>query len=201
MSAIRHAASTTRRRFILSAKRLLQAIPYISLLRVRTVTTPAIFFDSEFYRSTNTGAAAKVSPLMHFLVTGAFHGRKPHPLFDPTFYLARYPDVRKSGINPLVHFLRFGAAEGRKPHPLFQPDYYVSRCPEAKKHRPGPLAHFLRSRAKDCASPHMLFDCESYRRYHPKIAAQDINPLIHYAMAAPHDVAAMEGISQLGRHG
>ena len=128
---------------------------------------------------------------------------RPHPLFDPAFYLERYPDVRQSGVNPLLHFVRYGAAEGRKPHPLFQPDYYVSRCPEAKRTEENLLVHFLRSGADNCASPHMLFDCEYYRRYHPGIAAQNINPLAHYTLAVAEgkDVKGVEGISQFGPRG
>src|SRR6185312_1096991 len=201
MTTAQNTTLTTRRRFVMALKRLLQVAPYVGVLPLRAGAMPAIFFDSKFYRATNSGSAAKISPLLHFIVAGAFDGRKPHPLFDPAFYLERYPDVRKTGVNPLLHFLRYGAAEGRKPHPLFQPDYYLKRCTEAKKSGGNPLAHFLRSRPEDCISPHLLFDCEHYRRYHPDLAVRRINPLVHYALTARQSDAAVEGMCQFGRHG
>jgi hypothetical protein len=95
-------------------------------------------------------------------------------LFDPAFYLERYPDVRGAGMNPLRHYLRYGASEGRKPHPLFQPDYYLARCPEAKNSG-NPLLHFL-DNGGGC-SPHPLFDSAAYIADNPDAASQ---PLPHY---------------------
>ncbi|MGH9693935.1 MAG: hypothetical protein ACRD5Z_07330 [Bryobacteraceae bacterium] len=192
---------TTRRRFAMALKRLLQVVPYLGVLPLRAGAASAIFFDRKFYRATNNGSAVKISPLLHFIVAGAFDGRKPHPLFDPAFYLERYPDVRKAGVNPLLHFIRYGAPEGRKPHPLFQPDYYLKRCMEARKSAGNPLAHFLRSRAEDCASPHLLFDCGCYLRYHPDLVAQSVNPLVHYASIVRPSGAGIEGTCQFGRRG
>jgi len=200
MSTIQKSTSTTERSFMMALKRLFQVVPYLGVLPFRTRAASAIFFDRKFYRSTNAEFSAKVAPLMHFLAAGAFDGRKPHPLFDPAFYLERYPDVRETGVNPLLHFIRYGAAEGRKPCPLFQPDYYLSRCPEAMKPGGNPLTHFLRSSPEDCASPHLLFDCESYRRDHPELAAKGINPLVHYVLTRRDSEAGMEGTCQFGRH-
>ena len=112
---------------------------------------------------------------------GAAERRQPHPLFDPNYYLDRYPDVRKARINPLFHYVRHGAAEGRKPHPLFQPDYYLSRCAEARRSGGNPLVHFLESGWKD-RYPHPLFDGESYLRENPDVADQGLNPLVHYLL-------------------
>jgi hypothetical protein len=95
-------------------------------------------------------------------------------LFDPGFYLERYPDVRRAGMDPLRHYLIHGAAEGRKPHPLFQPDYYLARCPEAKNSA-NPLLHFLDTGAT--CSPHPLFDSGAYLEEHADAVAQ---PLSHY---------------------
>lgn len=37
-------------------------------------------------------------------------------IFDPEWYLLRYPDVRESGMNPWWHFAMYGVYEGRVPH-------------------------------------------------------------------------------------
>jgi hypothetical protein len=190
---------TTKRRFVIALTHLLQVIPCLRALPLRRGMAQAIFFDRKFYRATNRGAIAKLSPLLHFFVIGAFDGRRPHPLFDPAFYLERYPDVREAGVNPLLHFVRYGAAEGRKPHPMFQPDYYLKRCAEAEKSGETPLAHFLQSRAEDCVGPHVLFDCEHYRRYRGGFSAEGVNPLVRYLSTECDRGAAAEGTCQFGQ--
>jgi hypothetical protein len=102
-------------------------------------------------------------------------------LFDPAFYLKKYPDVAESGMNPMLHYSLHGAAERRKPHPLFDPDYYLLRCPEVKTSGSDPLMHFLRSRGEECCSPHPLFDCQAYLR--ENAGARDVNPVLHYLVS------------------
>jgi hypothetical protein len=36
-------------------------------------------------------------------------------LFDPTWYLEKYPDVKSAGVDPAEHYVRYGAREGRLP--------------------------------------------------------------------------------------
>ena len=72
------------------------------------------YFDKIYYLETNPDVArAGVSPIAHFLASGAREGRNPSPSFDTTFYVDHYPDVAVSGMNPLMHFLRHGRHEGR----------------------------------------------------------------------------------------
>jgi hypothetical protein len=135
-------------------------------------------FDADYYRMHCPGSRA---PLLHFIAVGAYQGRKPHPLFDPAFYLRKYPDVAAAGVNPLLHYLLRGTLERRKPHPLFEPDYYLLRCPQAKASGVDPLIYFLKCRGLECCSPHPLFDCESYVGENP--GAGEVNPLVHYLMS------------------
>jgi glycosyltransferase involved in cell wall biosynthesis len=53
-------------------------------------------------------------------------------LFDPAFYLHRYPDVAASGVDPLVHFLNNGGREARSPSALFDGPLYVLQNPGAR---------------------------------------------------------------------
>jgi hypothetical protein len=46
-------------------------------------------------------------------------------LFDTDWYLARYPDVRESGLDPVDHYVRLGAARGYDPSPLFNTIHYA----------------------------------------------------------------------------
>lgn len=120
-------------------------------LRARPELGFGVLFDAAYYRAAYGGPLPE---LLHFIVTGAFQGANPHPLFDCTFYLRKYPDVAASGVNPLFHYLLHGAAEGRKPHPLFQPDYYLAQLTSPTGH---PLLHFLSS-GHALANPHPLCD-------------------------------------------
>ncbi|MEM7352687.1 MAG: glycoside hydrolase family 99-like domain-containing protein [Acidobacteriota bacterium] len=60
-------------------------------------------------------------------------------LFDPAFYLRRYPEVGQLQIDPLYHFVRYGGAEGRDPNPFFNASRYRERHPDAGN----PLLHYL----------------------------------------------------------
>jgi hypothetical protein len=70
---------------------------------------------------------AGVNPLLHFVRHGAAEGRKPHPLFQPDYYLRRYPEARTSA-NRVVHFLEAGN-NSLSPHPLFDGEWYRNANP------------------------------------------------------------------------
>ena len=65
-------------------------------------------------------------------------------LFDPDWYLSKYPDVLVARIDPLEHFIRFGARERRSPGPGFDTSWYVATNPDVGKSRINPLVHWLR---------------------------------------------------------
>lgn len=167
-------------------KRCMNARPFLRRLHDRPQTGLGILFDAAYYGRAYRGP---LPPLAHFIAVGAFEGANPHPLFDPAFYLRKYPDVAASGVNPLFHYLLHGAAEGRKPHPLFQPDYYVAQRPEAAG---APLLHFLAAGEAQRGNPHPLFDCRCYLRgrlgAHPHAS---LNPLVDFVMRGPS--AVVEG--------
>ena len=141
------------------------------------------------------------SPVVAYIL-GPSRGR-PHPLFDPGFYLDRNADVAASGMRAFDHYIRFGAAEGRQPHPLFDPIWYA----EQRGQRPGggnPLVDYVVSTDAFSVSPHPLFDPAHYRAQFPDGARPDINPLVHYlrwgerASFSPH--ALFEPAFYLGRY-
>jgi hypothetical protein len=115
---------------------------------------------------------------MHYVVTGAREGRRPHPLFDGKYYLARNADVRKSGANPLVHFVRKGATALRDPHPLFSVRYYLATNPDIPAGL-NPLSHYLRFGGQNGLTPHSLFDPVFYLNQ-ADVGAPGVNPLVHF---------------------
>lgn len=71
-------------------------------------------FDAEWYLETYADIkSSKINPAEHYLVHGAFEGRRPSQHFDGDWYLQRYPDVAESKLNPLLHFIKYGREEGR----------------------------------------------------------------------------------------
>jgi lipopolysaccharide biosynthesis protein len=64
-------------------------------------------------------------------------------LFDPQWYLSRYPDVACSGVDPLSHYLNRGDFEGREASPYFSAAYYRSRYADVSKSGGVALLHYL----------------------------------------------------------
>jgi hypothetical protein len=64
-------------------------------------------------------------------------------LFDPTYYLARSPDIAQVGIDPLVHYVDWGAREGRHPNALLDPDRTPDGPPHAANAGATPRLHEL----------------------------------------------------------
>ena len=54
----------------------------------------------------------------------------PLPGFDPSYYLASYPDVRLLGLDPLRHYLDRGWKEGRDPSAGFSTSGYLAANPD-----------------------------------------------------------------------
>src|SRR5262249_15021249 len=108
---------SVRRAFAKSFLRPFMLIKGIRLLRDMRLVAASGLFVAEWYLQQNPDvAAAGVSPLRHYVLTGGCEGRDPNPAFDSDWYLQQYPDVARTGMNPLVHFLKYGRAEGRATH-------------------------------------------------------------------------------------
>ncbi|MFT8244255.1 class I SAM-dependent methyltransferase [Roseomonas sp. BN140053] len=108
------------------------------------------------------------------------------PLFDAQRYLARYPDVARSGADPLWHYLWSGATAGYDPHPLFSSRWYLDQHPGLEAAHVNPLAHYVREGASLGHDPHPVFDTAHYLSQEPEAAGR--NPLLHYL-----DVGAARG--------
>lgn len=171
--------------FLTVARRFVSLAPYWRELAGEPCK---ILFDVEYYRA---AAPGKPHSFVDFLSKGAYQGRQPHPLFDPAFYLRKYPDVASAGVNPLCHYLKHGFKEQRQPHPLFDPGFYLSRNPDVRLAGLDPLLHYLRHGALEDRKPHPLFDPKYYRASCGQKIPPGQNPLVHFlesgsAAASPH---------------
>ena len=65
--------------------------------------------------------------------------------FDEAWYLAKNPDLAKSGVDPLRHFVMDGAYELRDPGPKFSAFRYHKAYPDVTSGAVPALMHFLRN--------------------------------------------------------
>jgi len=135
-------------------------------------------FDADWYRRAYPDSAGR-DPVDDFLDRGAAQGRRPHPLFDTAWYLARHADVAETGINPLVHYIMAGAAEGRDPNPYFFSRWYVANNRDAGQAMT-PLTHYARIGGPALRDPSPKFDARWYADMHPDVAASGLDPLSHF---------------------
>lgn len=71
-------------------------------------------FDAAYYAARRPDvAAARISPVLHYALAGAWEGADPSAKFSTDYYWKRHQDVAQSGLNPLIHYVLFGEAEGR----------------------------------------------------------------------------------------
>jgi len=138
------------------------------------------FFDASYYAERQPDAVATYQPLIHYVLWGAREGRKPHPLFDPAFYLSEYPDVARLGCEPLSHFLQHGGREFRNPIPLFDSRYYLETYPDVRSNGANPLVHFMTAGYQEGRNPSPEFDCAAYIARYPDARSSGMNALVHY---------------------
>jgi glycosyltransferase involved in cell wall biosynthesis len=101
-------------------------------------------------------------------------------LFDPRYYLEKYPDVKQSGANPILHYLDFGFAELRQPSAFFDPVYYLMQVPELRGKAEDPLSHYLERGFREGLRPNPLFDPKQYRDAFLRRKRAGTNPYLHF---------------------
>jgi glycosyltransferase involved in cell wall biosynthesis len=118
------------------------------------------------------------------IIPGRFAKRKQtiidSGLFDPDYYLSKYPDVKNAGVDPLMHFLNFGGLEGRDPSPEFDSSWYLENNADVKSARMNPLLHFL------------LYGKAEGRAYQPVIGKA--NALIPAVPSAPGIISTQKQV-------
>jgi hypothetical protein len=98
-------------------------------------------------------------------------------LFDPGYYLERYPDIIS---DPLGHYLRHGAFEMRDPSPFFRTSYYLEENPDVAAAGNNPLVHYILWGAWEGRNPNPHFDSSFYLESNADVRASGANPLVHF---------------------
>ena len=109
----------------------------------RRLQKSGLFFDHFYAANAITIMETKASPILHYLLYGAWENKDPNPVFSSGFYLAENSDVYLSGINPLLHYILHGWKEGRDPHPNFSTERYLKDFTDVKDSGMNPLLHYL----------------------------------------------------------
>lgn len=65
-------------------------------------------------------------------------------LFDPEFYLSKYPDLAASMVDPALHFVVRGGKEQRDPSESFRTLGYLAHNPDIALAGVNPLLHYIR---------------------------------------------------------
>ena len=100
--------------------------------------------------------------------------------FDREFYLARYPDVAKSGVDPYQHFIQYGWKEGRNPNLVFDTKFYLRTNLDVARSGMNPLEHFMKYGWREARDPSAAFDTLDYLNVYADVAKAGINPMLHY---------------------
>lgn len=146
-------------------------------------------FDKKFYRRAYPASFfLSRSPVRHYLMFGWREGRDPSPSFSTKRYLARYEDVRHSGINPFVHYLRSGRKEGRIADPSDQDEAHSSRkSPAGLEQRSSTGKTNLKMLPRMPLEQQRAFLIEMgyfneayYLHMYPDVAKNNIDPFEHY---------------------
>jgi hypothetical protein len=77
-------------------------------------------FDKKYYKRNLKRYGIKLKGkkklLNHFQSYGKSLQLSPNKIFDTSFYLMQYPDIRENSVHPYRHYLEFGWIENRKPN-------------------------------------------------------------------------------------
>jgi GT2 family glycosyltransferase len=154
--------------------------PLTSLSRVRRkwLIARSRIFDRKWYRAEYPeSGVAGLDPIMHYLLSGADRGYRPHLLFDPAWYMnARGP--RQRDRNPLVDYINYGALEGIEPSPYFATAFY--RKATGGTGGLTPLGHFVAYGLPRGLAPTPLFDRAWYLDNNPDVRRAGFDPFLHF---------------------
>ena len=70
-------------------------------------------------------------------------------LFDKSYYLLTYSDVRKADTDPLIHYICYGWKEGRNPSLEFNTLQYLQNNPDVQTAGVNPLWHYIKHGTKE----------------------------------------------------
>ena len=110
-------------------------------------------------------------------------------MFDRSYYLQTYPDVRDAHVFPLLHYLRYGGFEGRNPSESFDSAGYLTNYPDVKQKGINPLVHYLRFGKSEGRNP------KAPRTQYIPLKSSTINSLDSATLVFDHSLGGYKQIS------
>ena len=156
-----------------------------SRLRRRWLIARSRIFDRKWYLAEYPESGVPgLDPIMHYLLSGADRGYRPHLLFDPAWYMnARGP--RQRDQNPLIDYINYGAREGIEPSPYFATAFY--RKAAGGTGGLTPLGHFVAYGLPRGLAPTPLFDRAWYLENNPDVRRAGFDPFLHFVASGGKD--------------
>ncbi|MBS1370751.1 MAG: glycosyltransferase [Lentisphaeria bacterium] len=135
-----------------------------------------------------------VSPIRHYVLTGAAERRNPCPYFDTRAFLARNPEAIAENINPFYLHLKQKENRDRQKQsekhdyellrksPLFDSEYYLQYNADIRRKGADPAWHFLKAGWREGRNPSAAFDVQYYLELNADLVQNGKveNPLLHY---------------------
>lgn len=125
-------------------------------------------------------------PAIKSLLLHSIAGRE----LDTEYYLARYPDVKKSGADPIAHYFDIGWRDNRDPTRWFCTKDYLDLYPDVAAGGYNPFYHFVVYGRKEGRRPNNRsdewqtiadeFDIGFYLASYPDVAESQTEPIQHY---------------------
>ena len=103
---------------------------------------------------------------------------KESNLFDESFYLDQYPDVKNADMVAIEHYCEFGFKENRLPNAYFLPSWYLDQLKGIKPNNP--LLHYINEGWKGGLNPSFKFDNSKYIADNASVKELNIEPLGHF---------------------
>ncbi|CAB4734167.1 unannotated protein [freshwater metagenome] len=173
---------------------------------------PSPYFDAVWYCDAYEDVIANgENPLLHYIHFGEAEGRRMRSvpqatilqsmhddqfssenlevirnssLFDPMWYLKRYPDIAQGGTDPAEHFLNYGASERRDPSLHFDTAKYLQIHSDVKLTGMNPVIHYEkygRNNEKVIRNSN-LFEPQWYLMNYPDVAQSGADPAEHFSI-------------------
>jgi hypothetical protein len=157
---------------------LQNSLTSLARVRERWLIARSRIFDRKWYQAEYPqSGVAGLDPIMHYLLSGADKGYRPHLLFDPDWYMnAR--GSRRRDENPLVDYINYGALEGVEPSPYFASAFY--RKVAGGTGGLTPLGHFVAYGLPRGLVPTPLFDQAWYLENNPDVRRAGFDPFLHF---------------------
>ena len=78
-----------------------------------------------------------------FININSYNIIKRSNLFDESFYLSNYPDVKLNNLDPIYHYLKLGTYENCNPNADFNTKEYLNKYEDVKNSSLNPFVHYI----------------------------------------------------------